>query len=887
MALLAAGTRIGSFDIAATLGVGGMGEVYRARDTRLARDVALKVLPSSLTLDADRLARFSREAQLLASLNHPNIASIYGVEESEGVRALVLELVDGPTLAERLMHGAMPPREAVPIARQLARALEAAHDRAIVHRDLKPANVKLTTDGAVKVLDFGLAKALDSRPSGIVEVAESPTLTAHGTGTGVILGTAAYMAPEQARGRPVDRRADIWAFGVVLYEMLSGKPAFDGETIADVLARVIESEPDWRQLPADTPSSIRRLLQRCLTKDPRCRLRDIGDAVLELDDTAIAEEPAARSSTRPSRGTALRWGAAMLATGLLGSALAWSLRSAPSAPPLVRFGVPVPSHQGMLNPALAPDGSFLVYAADRLYVHRFDRNEARPVVGTEHATGPFISPDGRWLGYVVDGKLRKISVSGGEPITICDASGDLPGATWGPGNTILFTPAWGAGLSMVSADGGRPETLTTPDRSRNEKGHWWPQLLPDGKRVLFTIWMSGAGLKDAKVAVLDLESRTYRVLFPGAMARYAAGHVVFYRGTGYHAISVDPATLRTLGEPMAVFADARPPDGEGTSLRPLTLSDNGTAAYMPGAAGYPVVFDWIDRKGQRTHSGAAATRFVDADLSRDGRRIAVSETSGGVFSLTVHDLERRTTESVADEGSNWTGRWAPDSERLAVTSLRKGEFDIYLSTAAGGLRPLLATDLDESPLGWAPDGRLLFKEWLADGTIRLAALDVGSMTKTVLAAGRLEALDAARVSPSGRWLSLVSTQSGQRELYVLGFPNGGRLTRISSSGVGGGWLAGPWVTRAVWSASSPELFYRRGDELMAVSYSEQAGEFRVLSERVLFRLPAFELIGISPDGSRFLAAIAEAPSPSDGVAVILNWPAQLSRAQPDATPAFR
>jgi eukaryotic-like serine/threonine-protein kinase len=856
-----------------------MGEVYRARDSRLGRNVALKVLAELFALDGDRLDRLMREAQVLASLNHPNIAAIYGMEETGGTTALVLELVDGPTLAERIELGAIPWREAVSIARQIALALEAAHEHGIIHRDLKPANVKVTPDGTIKVLDFGLAKVLN--PNAAVFVADpvnSPTLT--GTQAGVIIGTAAYMAPEQARGKAVDRRADVWAFGIVLYEMLTGKPPFGGEGIPDILAKVIESEPDWKALPADAPPQIRRLLERCLAKDTRQRLRDIGDVIFDLDeatrDSVVPVDTAPARTLFGQRRWTVAWvvaafGAVLAAFGLL---QAFRDRS-PALAPVVKFSVAAPANLVAVNPALSPDGRFMVYATDRLNVHRFDRGESQPLPGTEHANSPFISRDGRWIGYIVEGKMRKIAVNGGDVLTVCDASGDLPGAAWGPGNTILFTPAWGAGLSMVSADGGRPEVLTTPDKSKNEKGHWWPQLLPDGRRVLFTIWMSGIGINDAKVAVLDLDTRTYRILFAGAMARYTSGYVVFYREASYLAVPVDQTTLRRLGEPTAIFAAAKPPEAEGTSIMPLSVSDNGVAAYMPGAAGYPVTFDWVDRGAHRTPSGAVARRFIDADLSPDGRRLAVSETRGGLFTLTVDDLERKTSENITDEGSNWTGRWAPDSERIAVTSLRKGELDIYLTNPSGRLRPLLASGNDESPIGWSPDGRLLYKEWLPDGTIQVAALNVSYLTKTVLASGRLEALDAARVSPSGRWLSLLSTLSGQTELYVLPFPGGGPFTRVSSNGAGGGWLAGRWVARALWSATTNEMFYRRGEELLGVSFREADGRFIVTEERSLFRLPAFELVGISRDARRFLLAVAESAAPSRGIDVVLNWPGQL------------
>ena len=608
-------------------------------------------------------------------------------------------------------------------------------------------------------------------------------------------------------------------------------------------------------------------------------MRDIGDAVFDLDE--VTPNPAVPAAVKPRARwrQVLPYGLAAVATGVAVAAVMVARRERPLPPaPVVEVRGADRGPFGRLEPGAVARRAVHGLRADRLYVHRFDRGEAQPLAGTEHAQGQFISRDGRWIGYMVEGKMRKIAVGGGEALTICDASGDLPGAAWGPGNTILFTPAWGVGLSMVSADGGRPETLTTPDRRRNEKGHWWPQLLPGGKRVLFTIWMAGTGINDAQIAVLDLDTKRYRVLFPGAMARYASGHVIFYRQASYRAVAMDETTLQTSGEPITLFTDARPPDAEGTLVKPLSLSDNGVAAYMAGAAGYPVVFDWVDREGNRTPSGATAKRFIDADLSPDGRKLAVSETSGGVFTLTVHDLERKTTETITDEGSNWTGRWAPDNERIAVTSLRKGDFDIYLA-GSGGLRPVLVTELDESPVGWSPDGRLLFKTWLPDGTIQLKALNVSDSTATILVSGRLDALDGARVSPNGHWLSFLSTPSGQTELYALPFPAGGHLTRLSSDGAGGGWLAGPWVARGLWSAAAPEVFYRREEELFAVSYRESGGQFTIGDERSLLRLPAFELIGVAPDASRFLIAVAAGPPPSSAIDVVFNWPAQL------ATPA--
>ena len=536
------GAQIGPYTIVAKLGEGGMGEVYRARDPKLKRDVAIKVLPADVANDRERLARFQREAEVLASLNHPHIAHVYGIEEN----ALVMELVEGEDLSQRIARGPIPLDEALPIAKQIAEALEAAHEAGIVHRDLKPANVKVRPDGTVKVLDFGLAKALDqgsgTRDQGSGDLANSPTITSPAmTMRGVILGTAAYMAPEQAKGKAVDKRADIWAFGCVLYEMLTGRAPFGGETITDVIAAVVKSDPDWSALEASTPHQIRRLLARCLTKDPRARLRDIGDARVLFEEDERVQPLAIPPAARSRWAVVVPW--AIAATAVI-AAIAVAIPSwrTPTARTPVRFLEPVLNPRIAPNPVLAPDGSFLVYVTDSLQHRRLSEVETREMPGTKGATAPFVSPDGRWIGFYANGKLKKIAVDGREPVEVAAVSADSAGAAFASSDRILFSPGWyRSAIQSVSADGGPVTPISTLDEAAGERGHWWPNVLPDGRHVLITIWYASMGLSTAKIAVLDLETRTHRVLFAGAMARYSSGHVLFFR-----AGQVLPRTVRSL-----------------------------------------------------------------------------------------------------------------------------------------------------------------------------------------------------------------------------------------------------------------------------------------------------------------------------------------------------
>ena len=530
------GTTLGPYAVIAQIGEGGMGEVYQATDTKLNRQVALKILPEAFASDPDRLARFQREAQVLASLNHPNIAQIHGLEESDGTRALVLELVEGPTLADRIAQGAMPLDEVLPIAKQIAEALEAAHEAGVIHRDLKPANIKVRDDGTVKILDFGLAKALDPSPEG--DPSQSPTLTAAATQMGVIMGTAAYMSPEQARGKPVDKRADIWAFGAVLYEMLTGAKPFPGDDISQTLARVIERDPDWAALPKTLPPALDTFLRRCLQREPRERVRDIGDVRLALAgayDTTVAV-PSVVSGPSNRTQTWFVAAAAAVVTAVVATAIMWSLRPAPPRPVVVHVSVTLPP--GVTVPddlfpfALSSDGRHLVYVgvssgSSQLYHRALDQRDAVPLSGTDGAQYPFFSPDGQWIGFTVDNRtLRKVSLAGEGAVTICELPPGGGGvAGWGPDDRIWLS-AFGTGLYAVSAEGGVPQVVTTP--AEGESFHAGPHPLPNGRGVVFTVFQGSVSVLTSQVAVYSYETGEHRVLADGSPAQFApSGHLVF------------------------------------------------------------------------------------------------------------------------------------------------------------------------------------------------------------------------------------------------------------------------------------------------------------------------------------------------------------------------
>ncbi|MEO8348112.1 MAG: protein kinase, partial [Acidobacteriota bacterium] len=607
------GSNLGHYHIEEKIGEGGMGEVYRARDSVLRREVAVKVLPSIFASDPERLARFEREAHLLASLSHPNVGAIHGFEESGGVRFLVLELVPGETLAERLSGGPLPVAEALEVCRQIAEALEAAHEKGIIHRDLKPANVKITPQGKVKVLDFGLAKAFDTVSSDAVDRSQSPTITTGATQQGVILGTAAYMSPEQARGKAMDRRTDIWSFGCVLYEALTGKSAFVGETVSDTLAGILTREPEWDRLPVSTPANVRALLRRCLRKEPERRLRDVGDARIELEEALSgAADTAAPATARPS---AARVGVAALAGLVLGAVAAWIAgsrfgRQPAVIAPVARFSIPLPAKStlftGIHSIALSPDGSLLAFAAQsggqrQLYLRRLDDLESKPIAGTEGGIEPFFSPDGQWIGFwhPVSRALKKVALSGGAPLTLCETD-VLYGASWGADDTIVFSPTVPGGLARVPAAGGKVEPVTKLDLDKNERDHRYAQILPGGKAVLFTIADSKIdSYDDARIAVQSLETGERKILVEGGtLGRYSpSGHLLYVRAGNLLAVPFDLARLAVTGPPVPVLKGVFESVNQGSAH--FDVARNGSLAYVPGGAeGAERTVVWVDRQGK-------------------------------------------------------------------------------------------------------------------------------------------------------------------------------------------------------------------------------------------------------------------------------------------------
>jgi serine/threonine-protein kinase len=888
---LSPGTRLGPYEIKSILGVGGMGEVYCARDTKLNRDVAMKVLPGVFADDPERLGRFEREAQLLASLNHPHIAHIYGVEESpagpgrSSVRALVMELVDGPTLADRMRRGRLSLDEALSIARQTAEALEAAHERGIVHRDLKPANIKLTAAGAVKVLDFGLAKALQPRGRHASAAALNPPGIAHpATDSGVVLGTAAYMSPEQARGLPVDARADIWALGVVLYEMLAGHRPFEGETTSDTIAAVLRQDIHWAQLPPDTPDDLRRLLRRALERDPKNRLRDAADARLMIEDVEEDRQAgrAGRSRWRKRR----PW---MLA-GIVGAAAALvgalavpdrlpRLPRGETTRPAVRFAIePPPDVTNVSAVAVSADGTFAVYEAQvrgefRFFIRRFDGLESQAVAGTEGARGPFLSPDGAWIGFVRNGKLFKVPAAGGDALAVCDLQGG-PGATWDAQGRIIFSRAWLSGLSVVSADGGKPTVLTTPDRDKEEIGHWWPSAVPGG-RVLFTITRASTGLNDARIALLDPAAGTYRVLFPGAKAAWLpTGHIVFYRTGRYQAVPFDVTSGQVTGEPFPVLADARELDPAGDWGQPVSVSADGVLAYLPGHYVPPSRLTWVDAQGRLTPLAFAPRPFLDVKLSPDGRRVATASLEAGRLLIRLLELERGTEEMPKIDGMSWNPVWLPDG-RLSYTTMRKGDFDVYVKEVGGtGAEHAVLTGVDDTdPIAWTRDGRLVLQGSEPDGAYPLKLFDPRQPARiTRLTEHHVD--NGGSLSPDERWLAYQSAAIGRSVVYVRPLDTSGPGIALSDSG-----------EFPVFLRDGKTLALVRGEQLVVRSWRDDHGRFEVGPERVITPL-AFGsgwIYGapydVASDG-RFLALVRTEPPTPPRIRVVLGWGGEVARLQP-------
>lgn len=884
--MLTSGTRIGPYVIESLIGRGGMGEVYRAHDSRLKRDVALKLLPDSVAADADRLARFEREAHVLAALNHPHIAAIHGLEDSGGTRALVMELVEGPTLAERLAGGPIPPDEALPIARQIAEAIESAHEAGIIHRDLKPANIKVRPDGTVKVLDFGLAKALASDASS-GSLLNSPTMTApEMTDAGVILGTAAYMSPEQARGRAVDTRADIWAFGCVLYEMLSGVAAFSGDTMTDVIAAVVKNDPDWGALPAATPSSARRLLARCLQKDPRSRLRDIGDARLELDSHGQLDAPPSIVHPETSgarRGlSALAVLTAALIVALSGALLLNGRANSNVAPQLptrlaVTFAAGAEMHLGLPRPSLAvsPDGRRIVYTAaggpdpPQLWIRELDQFAPTPLAGTRNARMAMFSPDGRWIAFFADGMLKKIPATSGPPAILCDAPGAM-GGTWTSKDEIVFSlgrqAAQDVGLWRVPAAGGQRQRIAGGSL-------WYPDALPGGNAVVVTTDnRSAATSSDLTIAAVDLTSGRVTPLFDGgAYARYApTGHLVYLREGSLVATPFDAATL-TLGverTPVVpgVYVDPSLPGGN------FALSTSGVLAYAPG--------DGSHFRRTVLLAGPENTRpllderrfYASARLSPDARRVAVGLRAWKDEIWTV-DIARATFTRITNGDMPATSApvWSPDGRHIAFALSDRRASNLFWTTSDGS-RPeerLTTSPYGQTANAFSPDGKfLVFSEQRPDTSSDLfvVSLDGGRAVRPLLQTRFGES--AAAISPDGRLIAYQSDRSGRAEVYLAAFPAMTSPLQVSSDG----------GTNPVWARDGRRLYYNRGyfaANIEVVDVSSESG-LNVSRARSLGQFSvAGGVFDVLPDGRLlFVSGTGNDGSVSE-LRVVLNWFAEL------------
>jgi eukaryotic-like serine/threonine-protein kinase len=896
------GTRLGPYEIVAPLGVGGMGEVFRARDTRLDRDVAIKILPEAFAADADRVARFQREAKVLASLNHPRIASIYGLEEAAGVTALVMELVEGEDLAQRLARGAIPLNEAVPIARQIAEALEVAHEQGIIHRDLKPANIKVRADGTIKVLDFGLAKAMDPVSSG-PHVSQSPTITTPAlmTGMGMILGTAAYMSPEQAKGRLVDKRSDIWAFGCVLYELLTGTRAFAGEDVSDTLANILKSEPDWSLLPAQLSPTLRRLLTMCLAKDRLARPPDIGVARFLLDDTgAVAAVPPRRTSRAVGVFAGLSFVAATIAAAFwLGG------RHVPAPlPRTVRF---VAAPAGNLSLAVAspyrdiamfPDGDRLAYVEvtsqvddARLLIKSFDRLDDILLTGLKGVTSPFVSPDGKWIGFFAqpDQMLRRVSVDGGPAIDICRVTGLMQGASWSQDGNIMFaTTDRATGLLSVSANGGEPRVLTTPDSAHEEMDHVLPAVLPNGRGVLFTVSKGGTFAKST-IAALDLRTGERKTLIRDArQPEYVSGGFLIYAtADGLRAVRFDEERLEVLSDPISVLEQ---PVVKINALSEFSVSRNGTFAYVPTASAQiatPRSLVWVDRQGREDRVNASVRPYAYARLSPDGTRVAVSIrdadqdiwvleiNSGRMFRLTPNP-------NILDTSPVWT----PDGTHIiyASGSITEG-FSINLFVRAadgsGDAKRLTSDRRNQIPTSISGDGsRVLFTEDSTEsGDIWSLSLRSESVIDKLLVTPFNEG--NAMLSPDEHWLAYQSNESGRVEIFVRPFPNvNDSRKQISTDG----------GTRPLWAQSGHELFYLDGTGRLMTVPVHPGPAFNAGTPAKLFDAKYFSgSLGVSgrtydasADGQRFLM-IKDEPDLAGRqpqMVVVLNWREDLESRLP-------
>ena len=897
------GTKLAHYEITSHLGSGGMGEVYQATDAKLGRSVAIKLLPEAFSHDNERVARFEREARVLASLNHPNIAAIHGLEESAGRKFLVMELVSGETLAERIKRSRIPIDESLGIAQQIAEALEAAHEKGIIHRDLKPANVKITPDGKVKVLDFGLAKAFAAEGPN-AHLSNSPTVSMAATNAGIILGTAAYMSPEQARGKPVDKRTDIWGFGCVLYELLTGKQAFRGEDVTEILASIVKSEPDWMALPGDTPPAVGALLRRCLRKDAQQRPKDAGDISIEIVDARAAASSVTQTAVVQVAASAPpRWRWALVA-GVAGALLAgfavWNFRpTTVTAPkPIERLTIALGRDSELDNNAfavlaLSPDGGHLAYVASEnsstsmLHLRSMDALEARPIPGTEGAQSPFFSPDGQWIGFFSGNSLKKVSITGGAVLTLYQGPLNPRGGAWSPDDTIVFSPLPNETLWRISAAGGQPERFTA---QQSPGSHRWPQFLPDGKTVLFTAEGTFSGPDDANIAIQRLDSSESKVLIRGGTyARYVptgasaglkTGHLVYYHAGTIMAVSFDPYRLELRGAPAPIQQGVMSSVGNIGAAQ-FSFSDRGTLVYVPGGPqlGHFTMV-WVDRNGREESLPALSRVDSNVRLSPDGRRAALTLEND----IWIYDLSRGTESRLTFEDINTGPQWTPDGKRIAFRRGRgSSESNIYwkLADGTGPEERLTTSQNPQLAASFTPDGKtLMYSEIDPKTKYDLWVLPLEGQRKPQVYLQTPFNEGTGRISPDGRWVAYLSDESGRYEIYVRPFPNAnGGKWQISTDG-------GQEIS---WAPNGKELFYRTGSRrqrMMVVDVQTQPS-FVASTPRLLFEAPYYSRgttgadYWVSPDGKRFLMIkTPEQKETSTQINVVLNWFEELKQKAP-------
>ncbi len=916
----ATGTRLGSYEITDPLGAGGMGEVYRAKDVRIDRAVALKVLPEEFFEGEERRQRFEREARMLASLNHPGIAVLYAFEEipssssssSPSTRhLLVMELVEGEDLAMRLASGPLSLEESLSYARQIAEALESAHEKAIVHRDLKPANVKVTPEGRVKLLDFGLAKMFegDSVAGSGAGVTHSPTLTARATAAGVILGTAAYMSPEQARGKTVDKRTDVWAFGCVLYEMLAGKRAFEGETVSDTLAAILRGEPDWEALPVGTPEKVKEILRKCLRRDAKQRLHDIADARLDLEELSAAGAATSSSSlpfeektalpspavasterTRLERGNKksfslfLPWA---IAAAFAAAAGALALRARAPGAPVVRARISPPEgtsfwlESNTPGPAIvSPDGKSVAFsAADgvgkvNLYVRPLDAAEARVLPNTEGAQYPFWSPDSRSLGFFVPGKLKTIGVADGSVLTLCPAP-EGKGGAWSPVGVVLFAPSANTSIFKVSEKGGDSVEVTKIDFKRGDNSHRHPRFLPDGKRFLYVARSAASAAEGFPIVLASLDGGAEKVLLRSPAApQFASGHLLYLRDATLMARPID-ANGTFTGEASPLVDRIVMPSVQ-TAIACFSASQNGVLVTQGARGDLASRLRWFTRDGKAAEYVGEAGEYQGAVLSPDGKLAAVTalDAATSTYDIWIVDVARGVrTRFTFDPANDRSPLWSPDGRSIVFSSVRKGHEDLFRKSldGTGDEEPLLVSDIDKEASAWTPDGgKIVFVQWgdAPGAEIRTLALDATHAQEVVLKSKA--SLVASPLSPDGKWLPYSSDESGRWEVYATSFPRAGRKWQISTEG----------GAYAFWSADGKEILYHDTSGIVrAVSVESRGESLEVGASRPLMRAPGPSPAapGFSPtaDHERLLV-VGEGQKPNALLDLVVNWPAERS-----------